>query len=367
MPRPVNHEARAVRRKNGRDARAPCTAFWTKVHAEARQRAIVGALGVPLAPSGSGRDRQRQHGASPWHPSSCGADRLPWKPLPGDTPTMMRSRMTRASPISLNRVLSPGPGTVRAGKPNRLGGRRREPGELDRHAQHVGQRARHIRSFEQACARQHLPEDHAVGPDVRPLIHGKALGLFRAQCTRQCPGSSRRTFQRSQRRRVTEIHRSHGRSLHHRREPEIEDLHQPCGRHHHVARLQIPMTTPRFARRLERLRDRERSSRPWRRGHGARSWPRASALAPVPCTARSGTGSTDPWMIRRCSDDSARPAPGLWSNAPAAPIAGEGRKHLDRDLALQLRVARAIDLAHATGAEWGQDFVRAEARAGCEG
>ena len=49
-------------------------------------------------------------------------------------------------------------------------------------------------------------------------------------------------------------------------------------------------------------------------------------------------------------------------------IAGEGLwQNLDRDLALQLRVARAIDLAHATGAERGQDFVRAEARAGCEG
>jgi hypothetical protein len=34
---------------------------------------------------------------------------------------------------------------------------------------------------------------------------------------------------------------------------------------------------------------------------------------------------------------------------------------LDRDLAIQLRVARAIDLAHAAGAERRDDFVRAKA------
>ena len=37
---------------------------------------------------------------------------------------------------------------------------------------------------------------------------------------------------------------------------------------------------------------------------------------------------------------------------------------LDRDVAIQLRVARAIDLAHAAGAERRQDLVRAEACAG---
>ena len=37
---------------------------------------------------------------------------------------------------------------------------------------------------------------------------------------------------------------------------------------------------------------------------------------------------------------------------------------LDRDVALQPRVARAIHLAHAAGAEQRVDFVRAEASAG---
>jgi hypothetical protein len=37
---------------------------------------------------------------------------------------------------------------------------------------------------------------------------------------------------------------------------------------------------------------------------------------------------------------------------------------LDRDVAIQPRVARPIDLAHATSADWGEDLVRAEAGAG---
>ena len=36
------------------------------------------------------------------------------------------------------------------------------------------------------------------------------------------------------------------------------------------------------------------------------------------------------------------------------------RQHLDRDLAFESRVARAIDLAHTAGADGGDDLVRAE-------
>ena len=46
-------------------------------------------------------------------------------------------------------------------------------------------------------------------------------------------------------------------------------------------------------------------------------------------------------------------------------VGGEGLgQDLDRDVAIELRVARAIDLAHAAGAERRQDLVRAEAGAG---
>jgi len=39
----------------------------------------------------------------------------------------------------------------------------------------------------------------------------------------------------------------------------------------------------------------------------------------------------------------------------------------DRAVAVELRVASAIRLAHAASAKGGEDFVRAEARAGIEG
>jgi len=39
------------------------------------------------------------------------------------------------------------------------------------------------------------------------------------------------------------------------------------------------------------------------------------------------------------------------------------RENLDRDVAIQLRVARAIDLAHAAGAERCHDFIRPESGA----
>jgi hypothetical protein len=40
-----------------------------------------------------------------------------------------------------------------------------------------------------------------------------------------------------------------------------------------------------------------------------------------------------------------------------------GGEDLDRDVAIEFRVARLVDLAHAAGPERGEDFVRAEARA----
>ena len=43
------------------------------------------------------------------------------------------------------------------------------------------------------------------------------------------------------------------------------------------------------------------------------------------------------------------------------------RQHLDRDLASEPRVAGAIHLAHAAGAERGDDLVGAEAGTGGEG
>lgn len=44
-----------------------------------------------------------------------------------------------------------------------------------------------------------------------------------------------------------------------------------------------------------------------------------------------------------------------------------GRQHFDRDLAMELGVARTKHLTHPTDADAGTDFIRAEARAGGQG
>ena len=49
-------------------------------------------------------------------------------------------------------------------------------------------------------------------------------------------------------------------------------------------------------------------------------------------------------------------------------VVGEGvGQDLERDVALQPGVGRAIDLAHAPGTERGDDLIKADAGAGCEG
>ena len=48
-------------------------------------------------------------------------------------------------------------------------------------------------------------------------------------------------------------------------------------------------------------------------------------------------------------------------------VAEPVRDDLDRHVATELRVARAIDLAHAPGADKREDLVGAKASAGCQG
>src|SRR5438552_6002170 len=43
-----------------------------------------------------------------------------------------------------------------------------------------------------------------------------------------------------------------------------------------------------------------------------------------------------------------------------------GRQNLDRDVALQPRVACAIHFAHRAGADGGEDLIRPDAASGCE-
>jgi hypothetical protein len=43
------------------------------------------------------------------------------------------------------------------------------------------------------------------------------------------------------------------------------------------------------------------------------------------------------------------------------------RQDLQRDIAIELRVTRAVDLSHPAGAKWGEDFVRTDSGASRQG
>ncbi len=68
---------------------------------------------------------------------------------------------------------------------------------------------------------------------------------------------------------------------------------------------------------------------------------------------------SDVWMVQR--REHLRLA--TESGQTIAIVGDRRQQHLDRDVAIQLRVARAVDLAHAARAKGGEDLVGAEARA----
>ena len=132
------------------------------------------------------------------------------------------------------------------------------------------------------------------------------------------------------------------------------------------SRWMIPARAPLRAPR----RSVSRSAAP-RRSGSARA--RCAVTSPrprrVPSRAPSRRRLLRARRSRRCSDDSARRGLrfALEAGEPSASAASDDRQDLDRDVALQLRVARAIHLAHTAGPKGGKDFVRAKACAGVEG
>ena len=71
---------------------------------------------------------------------------------------------------------------------------------------------------------------------------------------------------------------------------------------------------------------------------------------------------SDVWMVQRGEDLGFA----LKTRQPIGIRRQRRRDDLDGDFALQPRVRRAIDLAHAAGADLRNDFVEAEPSAGCE-
>ena len=74
------------------------------------------------------------------------------------------------------------------------------------------------------------------------------------------------------------------------------------------------------------------------------------------------------WIATMCGCERAATARASRSNRPHPRVLGEALgQHLDRDLAMQARVAGAIDLAHPARAQRSDDLVLSETGTGGEG
>ena len=195
------------------------------------------------------------------------------------------------------------------------------------------------------------------------LSTGLPLRLLRRHVGRGAEDhAAHRHRRRGDRRRIRQVRRvaaaAAGSRLQRLREPEVQHLHRAVGADLDVRGLQVAVDDALLVRGLERLGDLPaRSAAPRRAGSArARSAPTDRRPRPVPSPARR----TPPRLLR---DRRSAAMFGMVQRrqrlalrartAPAAPGRWRRRRQdLDRDVAVEPRVARAIDLAHPAGAEW---------------
>jgi hypothetical protein len=123
-------------------------------------------------------------------------------------------------------------------------------------------------------------------------------------------------------------------------------------------------------RRREALGDLDRVVDRLARGKRAARQPRAQGLAFEQLRDDVGSAIVRPEIVDRGDVGVVQAAGGLRllleAPQPVRVVGEGGRQDLDRDVALQALVARAIDLPHATGADDSHDLVRSEPGAGRE-
>jgi len=153
------------------------------------------------------------------------------------------------------------------------------------------------------------------------------------------------------------------------RQPEVEQLHARL-RHHDVRRLEVAMNDPLAMGLVQRIGDLD----PEAQNLGERQWAFAQAFSESlafevlhhqvidAVLAADIVESADVRMRER--GDRARFA--FKSHAPVSVFGQFRREHFDRDRAIEARVAGAIDLSHAAGADRRDDFVGTEPRSAGE-
>ena len=156
----------------------------------------------------------------------------------------------------------------------------------------------------------------------------------------------------------------------HLREAEVEELDAAIGGDEDVGRLDVPMADALLVGGGERARDLDAVLERLAIGDGAPVHPLPQRLAFQQLGDDVGDlalgadveDGQDVGVVQRAG------GPGFEVQAADVLGRGQGRADdLDRDVAPQARVAGAVDLAHASGAEPPHDLVRSEAIAGREG
>ncbi|HYN06077.1 MAG TPA: hypothetical protein VES67_01680, partial [Vicinamibacterales bacterium] len=138
--------------------------------------------------------------------------------------------------------------------------------------QHGGNRFAHRVSGECALARQHLVQNHAEGPHVRPPIHGPAFRLLGRHVRRRAEDQARLRHRGSRECRGVHRVRRRARRIRAERfgETKIEHLHRAVVAHLDVRGFEIAVNDARVVRGFERFGDLTRD------GEGFVEWERAA-------------------------------------------------------------------------------------------
>ena len=154
------------------------------------------------------------------------------------------------------------------------------------------------------------------------------------------------------------------------REAEVEHFHRAVGTQLDVRRFQVAMNDALLVRRIECLGDLTRNRQGLGNRQGAACAMRSASVGPFDklqhqrtqqaVRLRTRRSGADVWVIETspacCASRSKR--------ALRSGSAVNGcRQDLDRDIAIEPRVAGAVHLAHAAGAEQRHNLVYADLRA----
>ena len=151
---------------------------------------------------------------------------------------------------------------------------------------------------------------------------------------------------------------------------EVEDLHVAVGRQEDVLGLQVSMDDALLVGRRQPPRD--LGAHLDGLSHRERSAPQPLAQRLSLEQLHDGVGA--PYVGAevvyrkdvRMGEGRHRLGLALEAGQGVGALVQVGGQHLDRHVAVELRVASAVDLAHASGAEGRDDLVRPEPAAGCE-